>query len=378
METKKMVIVLLGTRPEAIKMAPLILELKKHSSSYKLCIVSTGQHREMMAPILDFFNIKPDLDLNLMRPGQSLSNVVSKVIEGLEGNFNQMKIDGIFVQGDTASCMAASVWGFLSKVPVFHVEAGLRTGNMSSPWPEEFNRRVTALATSLHFSPTEASAQNLYQEGFAKENIFVVGNTVIDALNLVVKGLRENSDLKREMSERFPQLDFKKKLILTTVHRRESFGDGLKNIFRALVKLSERDDVQVILPLHLNPNVQAAAEILKGSKVLIVEPQSYVPFVFLMNQATLILSDSGGVQEEAPFLGKTVLVLRESTERPESISSGFCHLVGTKMEDIFSASNDFLEGKFKFPVPTNAVSPYGNGDSSRQILDIVNKFFTNL
>ena len=375
MEAVRTVVALIGTRPEAIKMAPLILELKKQSL-FKVIVVSTGQHREMMEPILEFFRINPDIDLNIMKPGQNLNDVVTEVLLGLQKSFSHYQVDGIFVQGETASCMAASLWSFLAKIPVFHVEAGLRTGDLHSPWPEEFNRRITAIAATLHFAPTQNSAQSLFQEGILQSCVEVVGNTVIDALMMVVKRLGEDAELMMATQSLFPQLDHRKKLILATVHRRESFGQGLRDIFTALRVISERDDVQVVLPLHLNPQVrETAKDVLSGSKVIVIEPQSYVPFIYLMSKSALILSDSGGVQEEAPSLGKTVLVLRETTERPEALETGFCRLVGTQTEMIVDAAEQFLDYPEQPQASTENIHPFGVGDSSQRIVRRIRQFY---
>lgn len=369
-------LVLLGTRPEAIKMAPVILELKKYSH-LQVEVVSTGQHAEMLKPILNFFGIQPDIDLHLMRPGQSLVEITTQVMMGLNKHFPEENVSGILVQGDTASCMAASVWAFLRKIPVFHVEAGLRTGDMHAPWPEEFNRRVTSVAADLHFAPTLQAEANLVAEGIDENSIFMVGNTVVDALLAVSKKINQNPQLQREMDELFPFLDAKKKMILATVHRRENFGRGLHNVFEALKRLAQRDDVQVVLPLHMNPNVRAAAaEILTDSNVHIIDPQSYIPFVYLMKRSSLILTDSGGIQEEAPYLSKPVLVLRESTERPESLVDGACQLIGTNTDRIVKAAGRILSGEEK--ISFSGSRPYGNGDSAQKIVVIVNHYFTKM
>ncbi len=368
-------LVLLGTRPEAIKMAPVILELKKYSH-LQVEVVSTGQHSEMLQPILNFFDIKPDVDLHLMRPGQSLVEITTQVMLGLNKHFPEDNVSGILVQGDTASCMAASIWAFLRKIPVFHVEAGLRTGDMRAPWPEEFNRRVTSVATDLHFAPTPQAEANLIAENIDENSIFMVGNTVVDALLTVSKKINQNPQLQREMAELFPFLDANKKMVLATVHRRENFGRGLHDIFAALKRLSERSDVQIVLPLHMNPNVRAAAEVLKDSKVHIIEPQSYIPFVYLMKRSSLILTDSGGIQEEAPYLSKPVLVLRESTERPESLADGACKLIGTDTDKIVKAAERILNGEEK--ISFAGTRPYGNGDAAQKILVILNQYFTKM
>jgi UDP-N-acetylglucosamine 2-epimerase len=369
------IVVLLGTRPEAIKMAPLILELKKHSL-FNVCVVSTGQHREMMAPILEFFGIEPQIDLRLMKPGQSLIDINLGVTSGLNEAFNGRLPQGIFVQGDTASCTAGAMWGFLNRIPVFHVEAGLRTGDLQSPWPEEFNRRVTANASVLHFAPTELSARNLRVEGFPKDSIHVVGNTVIDALLMVSERLRSDSALNAEMAGLFPFLREDRKLVLATVHRRESFGNGLRQIFRAFRSLAEDPQIQLVLPLHMNPQVRIAAdEILRGSRVEIIEPQSYVPFIYLMKRAALVLSDSGGIQEEAPYLNVPVLVLRESTERSEALDSGLVWLVGTGTENILREAKFILNKSSESSSTLFSGKPFGDGDSAEKIVELVNSFF---
>lgn len=367
-------LVLLGTRPEAIKMAPVILELKKFHQ-LQVEVVSTGQHTEMLKPILNFFDIKPDVDLHLMKPGQSLVDITTQVMLGLNRHFPEENIAGILVQGDTASCMAASLWAFLRKIPVFHVEAGLRTGDMRAPWPEEFNRRITSVATDLHFAPTPQSEANLVAEGIDPNSIFMVGNTVVDALLTVSQKINQNPQLQREMEQQFSFLEANKKVVLATVHRRENFGRGLQNVFEALKHLANRADTQVVLPLHMNPNVRsAAAEVLEGSKVHIIDPQSYIPFVYLMKRASLILTDSGGIQEEAPYLSKPVLVLRDSTERPESLTDGACQLIGTDTDKIIKASERILTGQEK--ISFGGSKPYGNGDSAKKIIQILYHYFS--
>lgn len=364
-------LVLLGTRPEAIKMAPVILELKK-LPHFDVQVVSTGQHSEMLKPILKFFEIEPDIDLQLMRPGQTLVEITTQVMTGLNTHYPEDNIAGILVQGDTASCMAGSVWAFLRKIPVFHVEAGLRTGDLQAPWPEEFNRRVTSIATSLHFAPTPMAAENIIKEGVARHDVYMVGNTVVDALLSVSEKMDQKPLLQQQMRVQFPFLDSDKKLVLATVHRRENFGGGLQNIFNALKQLADRANTQVVIPLHLNPNVQEAAKVLRGSNVHIIKPQSYIPFVYLMKRADLILTDSGGIQEEAPYLNKPVLVLRESTERPESIAEGVCQLVGTNVDVILKESNRLLDSTQARTV--NSSKPYGDGDSAQKIVRIINEY----
>lgn len=366
-------VVLLGTRPEAIKLAPVILELKKRSNLRTL-VVSTGQHQEMMAPILELFSIEVDVDLKIMNKSRSLADLTIQAMSALEDRFNAAKISGIVVQGDTASCMAASLWAFLHKVPVFHVEAGLRTGDLSAPWPEEFNRRVTGLASTLHFAPTLSARHNLLREGVDSERVFVVGNTVIDALKIVCGTLDCDRLLNERLARDFSFLNPARKLILATVHRRENFGQGLEDIFRAFTVLAQREDVQIVLPLHKNPVVrEAAARGLKDSNVVVIDPQSYIDFVYLMRRAELMISDSGGIQEEALYLRKPVLVLRESTERPESVSEGACKLIGTNKDVIVSEAVRVLEGLENMAL--RGGNPYGQGDSAKQIIDEVEKYY---
>ncbi len=370
--------VLFGTRPEAIKVARLI-DYYKNSAHFEIVAISTGQHQEMMRPILDFFSIKEDINLNIMKPGQTVFDVVVATMEGLGKQSKGLKLDGLFVQGDTASCMAGSIWGFLNKIPVFHIEAGLRSGNIYQPWPEEYNRRVTGQAASIHFAPTQGAAQNLINEGFNKDSIYVVGNTVIDSLKYVTDQLKSNP-LLADYPEKKIINQWKsenKKLILLTVHRRESIGDEMRQIFKAIRFLSEQPDVKIILPLHLNPAVQEAAkEVLAGSQVLITPPLSYVPFIDVMSKCRFVLSDSGGVQEEAPSLGKPVLVLRKTTERPEGVAAGTCELVGSDEKLIINKSLELLNNDQVLATKAKIQNPYGDGTSCLQIANIVEKFLS--
>lgn len=372
---KKHLAVILGTRPEIIKLAPVILELKKHSR-FRVTVLQTGQHKELAQPLYEHFGFIPDIDLELMKPGQSLAELCGRSLLSIEselgpGSAFANDLDGVIVQGDTLSCMAGSIWGFLNKKKVFHVEAGLRTHDLTSPWPEEFNRRVTAVATSIHFAPTQESRHHLLKEGIPEALVHVVGNTVIDSLLLTTARLRSDEVLRGSLQKRFLP-DPKKKMILVTTHRRESFGEPLESTFRAIRRLADQNNYQVILPLHKNPVVVAAADkILKGSKVQIIEPLGYVDFVYYMECADLILSDSGGVQEEAPYLGKTVLVLRESSERPEALTTGYCHLVGTDEERIFTQAEKYLQSGEKLSKPDFSRLPFGEGDSAKKILKVL-------
>jgi len=369
--------VLFGTRPEAIKIARLVHLYRKRPE--KLVVISTGQHAEMLRPILEFFKITPDVDLQLMKPNQTVSDIVWSTIKGLEELGSQIKLDGLFVQGDTASCMAGSLWAFLTKIPVFHIEAGLRSGNLDQPWPEEFNRRVTAQATRLHFAPTKRAQNNLLREGFDPNSIFVVGNTVIDSLQYALSAILSQPELvKYPEKERIIQWQEQGyKIVLVTVHRRESIGQEMRQIFRAIRRISERSDVKVVLPLHLNPQVQSVAnEILLDSKVWIIPPVPYLPFIDLMQRARFILSDSGGIQEEAPSLKKPVLVLRKTTERPEGVEAGVCELVGTDEERIVERANFLLDHDSYIEKIAKIQNPYGDGTSSEQIIKHVTNFLS--
>lgn len=369
--------VLFGTRPEAIKIARLVQLYRERSE--RLVVISTGQHAEMMKPILDFFQITPDIDLQLMKPNQTVSDIVWSTIKGLEEVGSQIKLDGLYVQGDTASCMAGSIWAFLNKIPVFHIEAGLRSGNLAQPWPEEFNRKVTAQATRLHFAPTRRAQDNLLRENFDPNTIFVVGNTVVDSLNYALSTIQRQPDLVdypgKQQIQQWQEQGYK--IILVTVHRRESIGQEMRQIFRAIRRISERSDVKVVIPLHLNPQVQSIAnEILVNSKVWIIPPVSYLPFIDLMKRAHFILSDSGGVQEEAPTLGKPVLVLRKTTERPEGVEAGICELVGTDEEHIVRRAQFLLDHDSHIHKLAQIQNPYGDGTSSEKIIKQVAQYLS--
>lgn len=371
MNTKKILLVF-GTRPEAIKMAPLALELQTENSfDVKVCV--TGQHREMLDQVLALFEIVPDFDLNLMQPGQDLYDITARALLGLRDVFNEFKADLVLVHGDTTTTFAASLAAFYQKIPVGHVEAGLRTGNLYSPWPEECNRTLTGRLTKLHFAPTEKSQQNLLNEGTPANTIFVTGNTVIDALLRVVKQLESNESLCSQMEQRFSFLQTNKKMILVTGHRRESFGDGFENICNALKQLSERDDVQIVYPVHLNPNVQEPVNrILRDiSNVHLIDPQDYLPFVYLMNKSYLIITDSGGVQEEAPSLGKPVLVMRDTTERPEAVQAGTVKLVGTNLQTIVGSCNELLDQDSAYEKMSFSHNPYGDGLACQRIAQAI-------
>src|SRR5215472_10218190 len=338
------VLVAFGTRPEAIKMAPVVHELRSaRSVETKVCV--TAQHRHMLDQVLCLFAIKPDFDLDLMKPDQTLADLTAKVLRGMQDLYRQWRPDLVLVQGDTTTTFAASLAAFYEQIPVGHVEAGLRTGNRYAPWPEEMNRRLTGILSQFHFAPTERARQNLLDEGVNPGSIVVTGNTVIDALREIVWRFQMDGQLMLSLQQRFSYLDPKRRLILVTGHRRENFGSGFERICLALRKLAERDDVEIVYPVHLNPNVQKPVQqILSGFEhIHLIEPQEYVPFTFLMQQSYRIITDSGGIQEEAPFLGKPVLLMRDTTERPEAVEAGTVRLVGTQVERILNEANLLLD-----------------------------------
>ncbi len=366
------VLLVFGTRPEAIKMAPLVIALQKREDlQVEVCV--TAQHREMLDQVLSLFSLTPDYDLDLMQPGQDLYDITTRAIMGLRDVFAESKPDLVLVHGDTTTTFASSLAAFYQRIKVGHVEAGLRTGDIYSPWPEECNRKLTGALTSLHFAPTQRAQDNLLKENVAPDTVFVTGNTVIDALIQVEQKIANDAQLNSELSAKFDFLDPNKKLILVTGHRRESFGDGFENICKAISKLSENENVQVLYPVHLNPNVQEPVNrLLKGKEdVFLIEPQDYLPFVYLMSRANIILTDSGGVQEEAPSLGKPVLVMRDTTERPEAIDAGTVKLVGTDYEEIVGQAQKLLDDSSAYEAMAFAHNPYGDGKACERIVDII-------
>ncbi len=361
-----------GTRPEAIKMAPLVkLLINNPAFDTRVCV--TAQHREMLDQVLELFEIQPDFDLNLMKAGQSLSDITCSVLKGLESVFSDFLPDRVLVHGDTTTTLASSLAAYYHKIPVAHVEAGLRTGNIYSPWPEEINRKLTGAITDLHFAPTEKSSHNLLAEGCSGEQVHITGNTVIDALLYVNQKIESDQSLRQSLAAQFDYLDADKKLILVTGHRRESFGEGFENICKGLARLAERDDVQILYPVHLNPNVQEPVKrILAGNdNVLLIPPQDYLPFVYLMGRAYLILTDSGGIQEEAPSLGKPVLVMRDTTERPEAVDAGTVMLVGSSFERILTETNRLLDDAECYRRMSVAHNPYGDGMACQRIVRVL-------
>ncbi|ATD02911.1 UDP-N-acetyl glucosamine 2-epimerase [Pseudoalteromonas tetraodonis GFC] len=371
------VLSIFGTRPEAIKMAPLVKALNAAEGiDAKVCV--TAQHREMLDQVLELFEIVPDYDLNIMKPGQSLYDVTTNILLGLKPILEEFKPDLVLVHGDTSTTLSASLAAFYQQIPVGHVEAGLRTGNLSSPWPEEGNRKLTGAITKLHFAPTQTSQQNLLNEAVNADDIVITGNTVIDALLQVVDKVKTDTALISTLKAKFPELDETKKLILVTGHRRESFGGGFERICEALVEIATaHPDTQILYPMHLNPNVREPVNrILKNvDNVHLIEPQDYLPFVYLMNQAHIIVTDSGGVQEEAPSLGKPVLVMRDTTERPEAVEAGTVKLVGTDKARIVSEVNNLLTNAQEYQSMSRAHNPYGDGKACERIVAKIKQHF---
>lgn len=359
-----------GTRPEAIKMAPLALALAADDRfDAKVCV--TAQHREMLDQVLDLFAIRPDFDLNIMKPGQDLTDVTTAILQGLKGVFAQFKPDMVLVHGDTATTFAATLAAYYQQIPVSHVEAGLRTGNLYSPWPEEANRKLTGALARLHFAPTDTSRDNLLQEGVAPEHIVVTGNTVIDALLDTVRRLDTDPALRARAAAPSAFLDPSRKRILVTGHRRESFGGGFERICQALAEIArQHPDVDIVYPVHLNPNVREPVNrLLTGiDNIHLIEPLDYLPFVHLMSRAHLILTDSGGIQEEAPSLGKPVLVMRDTTERPEAVAAGTVKLVGTDSARIVAEIDRLLTDDTEYRRMSRAHNPYGDGQACHRIL----------
>ncbi|WP_064664190.1 non-hydrolyzing UDP-N-acetylglucosamine 2-epimerase [Pseudoalteromonas sp. MQS005] len=367
------VLTVFGTRPEAIKMAPLVHAIAADERFESKCCV-TAQHREMLDQVLELFKITPDYDLNLMKAGQTLPEITSRILLELTPVLKEFKPDVVLVHGDTATTFAASLAAYYEQIAVGHVEAGLRTGNIYSPWPEEGNRKLTGSLTKYHLAPTENSKANLLKENVAAENISVTGNTVIDALLLVKQQIESDTDLSNTLAAQFPMLDESKKLILVTGHRRESFGGGFERICEALAQTAKaHPDCQILYPVHLNPNVQEPVKRILNdvNNVHLIEPQQYLPFVYLMNRAHIILTDSGGIQEEAPSLGKPVLVMRDTTERPEAVDAGTVKLVGTDIARITSALNELLTNDESYKTMSRAHNPYGDGKACQRICDIL-------
>lgn len=367
----KKILTVFGTRPEAIKMAPLVKALADEEGiDAKVCV--TAQHRQMLDQVLDLFEIVPDFDLDLMREGQTLGDLTSGILQSIGTVYDKWQPDAVLVHGDTTTTLAASLGAFYRYIPVGHVEAGLRTGNVWSPWPEELNRRVTDAVSSWLFAPTEQAKHNLFSEGAPAAHVVLTGNTVIDALVHVKRKLDADEQLSNSIAARYRFLDPSRRLILVTGHRRESFGEPFKHVCEALRRITLKyDDVQLVYPVHLNPNVRMPVNAVLSDvpNVHLIEPQDYLPFVYLMSKAYLIITDSGGIQEEAPALGKPVLVTRETTERPEAVRAGTARLVGTQTERIVSEVGRLLDNSSEYVAMAHANNPYGDGHASERIVE---------
>ena len=364
------VLCVFGTRPEAIKMIPVVKQLAETDGiEARVCV--TAQHRSMLDQVLDLFDVTPDYDLDIMRKAQDLTHITSAVLERMQDVLRDFQPDRVLVHGDTTTTFAASLAAFYEKIDVGHVEAGLRTGDIYAPWPEEMNRILTDAICDMRFAPTEGSAENLRRGGYPDSSIFVTGNTVIDALLEVVAKLDRDPALQAEIAGRFDFLDPARRMILVTGHRRENFGEGFLNICEGLAKLAEREDIQIVYPVHLNPNVREPVYKILGDRprVHLIEPQDYLPFVYLMSRAHIIITDSGGIQEEAPSLGKPVLVMREVTERPEAVAAGTVRLIGTDREKLVSEARRLLDDDAAYGEMGRAHNPYGDGKASKRIVD---------
>lgn len=387
-QKKKRVLLVFGTRPEAIKMAPLVKELQKIPDRFKTEVCVTAQHRQMLDQVLQIFGIIPDYDLNIMRAGQDLYDVTARVLVSMREVLKAADPDVVLVHGDTTTSMSTALAAFYQHIPVGHVEAGLRTGNRYSPWPEEVNRQLTGRLASLHFAPTQLSRDNLLTEGVDPASIYVTGNTVIDALFMAVEQIKKmglGDTFVVELTRRYPallpilidrQVKSSRRLILVTGHRRENFGQGFENICHALAEIATmHPEVDIVYPVHLNPNVQEPVRRILGkasaTNVFLIDPVDYLPFVYLMDRSHLIITDSGGVQEEAPSLGKPVLVMRETTERPEAVEAGTVRLVGTDADAIVRHTNELLSDSRAYAAMTHAHNPYGDGKACARILEVL-------
>jgi UDP-N-acetylglucosamine 2-epimerase (non-hydrolysing) len=358
-----------GTRPEAIKMAPVVTALAA-TPGISSCVCVTAQHRGMLDQVLDLFGITPDFDLNVMRDNQDLTYITTAILEGMIEVLNELKPDRVLVHGDTTTTFAAALASYYKKIPVGHIEAGLRTGNKFSPYPEEINRRLTDVIADTFFAPTENSRKNLIAEGVNSDHIFVTGNTVIDALVSATKILKDNVKLRSHHEELFNFLNPNRRLILVTGHRRENFGEGFDAICTALANLSKRDDIDIVYPVHLNPNVKEPVHKILGGQenIHLIEPLDYLPFVHLMERSHIVLTDSGGIQEEAPSLGKPVLVMREVTERPEAVEAGTVKLVGANASKITNECTHLLDNDNAYRIMSRAHNPYGDGKAAGRII----------
>lgn len=384
---KKKILLVFGTRPEAIKMFPLIKSLQKHPERFEVLVCVTAQHREMLDQVLDLFDIKPDFDLNVMQKGQDLYDVTSRVLLGMRDILSQSKPDLVLVHGDTTTSMATALAAFYQRIDVGHVEAGLRTHNLYSPWPEELNRQLTGRIAKYNFSPTELNKQNLLSEGIDEKTIYITGNTIIDALNIVLQKIAANATLQDIIKQQLTvcgydtcRLTQDKKLVVITGHRRENFGDGFNNVFNAIKTLSEKfPNVDFVYPVHPNPNVREPIKRILGdsltNNIFLLEPLDYLPFVFLMNKSKLLLTDSGGIQEEATAIKKPILIMRDTTERPEAVETGAVKLVGTNYDLIVNEVSDLLTNTSEYRLIENRESPYGDGTAAERIVAILTEKF---
>lgn len=385
----KKVLIVFGTRPEAIKMAPLVNKFQQYRDTFETSVCVTGQHREMLDQVLRLFEIVPDFDLSIMKEGQDLYDVTSTVLVKMRDVLSEVKPDVVLVHGDTTTSMAVALASFYQKIPVAHVEAGLRTHNIYSPWPEEINRQLTGRIAEYHFAPTQLSRLNLLNENVSDDNIAITGNTVIDALQWVVQKIENNRQLSAEIGEMLNNLGYDylrlkdgKRLVLITGHRRENFGEGFINICKALKALANLyPSVDFIYPMHLNPNVRKPINEVFGEdkpdNIFFIEPLDYLPFIYLMKQSYLVLTDSGGIQEEAPGLGKPVLVMRDNTERPEAVEAGTVQLVGTQYDKIVKGVSQLLDDENHYNSMSKANNPYGDGKSSDRIIEFLLKKLKN-
>jgi len=381
----KKIMLVFGTRPEAIKMAPLVKEFQKHPEKFETIVCVTGQHRQMLDQVLDIFDIKPDFDLNIMKQGQDLYDVTARVLTGMRDVFIETKPDVVLVHGDTTTSTAAALAAFYQQIPVGHVEAGLRTHNIYSPWPEEMNRQITGRIASYDFAPTRLSHDNLINEGVAEDKIVITGNTVIDALYRVVDKMKSDKGLDSQLQQQLKEAGYDvtrlsdgRRMVLITGHRRENFGEGFINMCRAIKTLTEEyPDVDFVYPMHLNPNVRRPIHEVFGDRLdnlgnmFFIEPLEYLSFVYLMEKSTIVLTDSGGIQEEAPGLGKPVLVMRDTTERPEALEAGTVKLVGTDYDKIVGEVCRLLDNADYYNEMSHAVNPYGDGHACERIVDFL-------
>ena len=370
----KKILVVFGTRPEAIKMAPLIRALSS-DGHFETTVCVTAQHRKMLDQVLNLFKIHPEYDLDLMTEKQSLTSITKLILAGMQTVFDEVKPDLVLVHGDTTTTFSVSLASFYNKIPVGHVEAGLRTGNINSPWPEEANRKLTSVIADYHFAPTEEAKKNLLHEGVKDSLIFVTGNTVIDALFWTQEKIKSEKKISETLESFYPMLDAQKQLILVTGHRRENFGYGFSCICKALRRIAKTPTCQIIYPVHLNPNVQEPVyNILSNiENIHLITPQDYLPFVYLMTKSQIILTDSGGIQEEAPSLGKPVLVMRDTTERPEALNAGTVKLVGIQEDSIYEEAKRLLTNPDDYAMMSKSMNPYGDGNACKRIVKALKK-----